>query len=678
MENIQKHWSYTVDENNIAWLCFDKQGSSVNTLDTEVLVELEAALDELNRQTVEAVIFTSGKDNGFIYGADINQFKDSDDLAKVDELISLGQKVFRQIEDLRHRTIALINGFCLGGGLELALACNYRVACLDKAETMLGLPEVKLGILPAWGGTVRLPRLISIFPAMDIMLTGRMIKAKEAQKIGLVDAAVPTRVLNNAVKDFALKEKSPRKSRLSYHFTEFKITRDIIGAILESKLSRKIKRSDYPAPFEVLKHWRRYGSKSNIGYRREIDAINKLLISDTAHNLVNLFFLREDIKTKAKQHQIQAGHIHIIGAGIMGADIAIYCAYKGFKVTVQDINHDMLGKLFAKAYSFARKKLKEEHLVAAMVDKIIPDLNGDYLQHADIIIEAVAENLDLKREIFHKIEKAAKEDALIATNTSTIPIEEIAIALRNPSRLLGIHFFNPVEKMPLVEVIRSEHTDNVNIEKAFAFCSKIDKLPLEVKSSPGFLVNRILLPYMLEAVSLYDEGVSAITIDKAAKLFGMPMGPLELADTVGLDICLHALEKLSQDIDLEIPKVLRDKVSHKELGKKTNKGFYTYSNGHISYSFLDTSSKFIPIDVIDRLKFRLINESLSCLEEKIVANEGEVDVGSVFGFGFAPFKGGIISYLKQSDPAKMYDRLLSLKDKYGEKFKPANHWQNYL
>ena len=676
MQQEIKHWSYYKDENNICWLSFNKENSSVNTLDREVLTGLDLILEELNSQSLLAVIICSDKDNGFIYGADIESFRNRENLDEARELIAFGQRVFSNLANLKHTTIAMIEGVCLGGGLELALACDYRVAA-DDLSTRFGLPEVLLGIQPGWGGSVRLPRLIGIFAAMDLMLSGRLISSKSAKKNGLITAAVPKRLLKQAAAKIAEQKPEKNKNSKLFYLYELKPMRNAIASIIENKLSKRVKQQHYPAPYQMVKKWRKHGVLNDYAFEVERESISKLFETNTSSKLIDLFFLRNKLKKLGDVKNCKIKHVHVIGAGVMGADIAAWCAYKGLNVTLQDLNLEVLAKANERIVKFATRKFKDKIVSTQMLDRVIFDSNGYGLKRADLVIEAVAEDLSIKREVFHAVEQGARSDAVLATNTSTIPLEELAIAFREPSRLVGIHFFNPVGKMELVEVVKSSHTAEEHVVSALNFTRQIDKLPICVKSSPGFLVNRILLPYMLEATLLLEEGLDAEVIDKAARGFGMMMGPVELADTVGLDICLAAATKLSEELGFEVPHIINKKVAAKELGVKTGKGFYSYKNGRKIVS-KNPKNAFIPKDVEDRLILRLLNEAVACLIEGIIEDSDYIDAASVFGFGFAPFTGGIMNYINTEGAGILHARLKELENKYGHRFAADEYWEKLI
>jgi len=673
MDNYD-NWSLQKDEDNIYWLDFNRRNSPVNSFNEACMRELERIITSLDQtNNARALIIRSAKTTGFIVGADIAQFKTLDSATEATELIRQGQEVFNKLEQLMFPTIAMIEGFCLGGGLELALACRYRIA-EDSSKTRLGLPEVKLGIHPGWGGTVRLPEQIGILKAMDVILSGRMLHPKVAKKMGIVHEAVPKRLLEKVVRLYALQPPATKRYQGIQRMLELRLVRPWVAKFLQQQLNKKISIKHYPAPFQVIENWLENGTKRPEAMIVEANSIGKLLVSETSKNLVRVFFLQEKLKSLAKKIDFKPRHIHVVGAGVMGGDIAAWCALKGCKVTLQDQAPKLIGNAIKRAFELGEKQLKEKYLVQDMVDRIFPDPEGVGIPQADVIIEAITENLEAKQALFATLEQKAKSDAVLATNTSTIPLEEIGQALSDPSRLVGIHFFNPVAKMPLVEVVVGQETSGRILDQALGFVRAIDKLPLPVKSSPGFLINRILLPYMLEAMALLQEGVSGPVIDQAAVNFGMPIGPVELADTVGLDICLAALEKLGPVLEGSIPKELKDYVARGELGRKTGKGFYQYKEGKaIKPKVLRHES--IPEDITQRLVLRILNEAVACLREGIVENADLLDAGCVFGFGFPPFRGGPMTYARHLGGEKIANQFAEFQSRYGERFSADEGWR---
>lgn len=674
MSEKYNHWSLYNDADNVFWLTFDQKNSAVNSLNESTLREFDNIIDSISSNPLaKALIIRSGKKTGFIVGADISQFKGFDSAEEATILIRGGQEILNKLEQLPIPTIALIEGYCLGGGLELALACKYRIV-ENSSKTRLGLPEVKLGIHPGWGGTIRLPKLIGALQSMDVILTGKNLYPKVAKKMGIADEAVPKRLLEKAAMHYAQKPIPQKKGKLNFQsWTNLNFIRPLLAPLFYRQLNKKINQNHYPAPFKVIENWQKYGVTCPEAMKKEAESIGKLLVTDTSRNLVRVFFLQEQLKGLAKGKDFPMKHVHVIGAGVMGGDIAAWCALRGFRVSLQDQAPKLIGSAIKRAFELAQKQLKEKHLVQEVMDRLIPDTAGNNIKHADVIIEAITEKLEAKQTLFIMLEKMAKKEAILATNTSTIPIEEIGSVLQEPQRLVGIHFFNPVAKMPLVEIVHGEDTSNVVFQRALNFVRKIDKLPLPVKSSPGFLVNRILLPYMLEAVALLEEGIPGPVIDKAAVDFGMPMGPIELADTVGLDICLAALEKLATTGE-NVPSKLKEYVLRGELGRKTGKGFYEYKKGQVIKPPISDKGS-LPQDIIDRLTMRLLNEAMACLREGIVENADLLDAGCIFGFGFPPFRGGPLTYARTQGKDQMVKILESLESRYGIRFAKDSGWQ---
>ena len=671
---IYKNWRLECDSDQVAWLYFDKQNASVNTLDRDTMEELSSAIDVIAKNNdYKGLIIASGKKTGFIAGADISQFNKFSDIDEAVKLLKHGQAIFDKIENLRIPSVAMIDGFCLGGGMELALGCRFRVA-EDGSKTRLGLPEVKLGIHPGWGGSVRMPRLMGAMNGLEMVLSGRTVSGKAAARMGFVDAAVPKRHLVRAAKFYALGNAKPHRATWLQSLTNTKPARIVLASIMRKKLRAKIDPQHYPAPFHALDNWEQVGVDGQAAMEREAKSCGKLFFSETCQNLVRVFFLQERLKGLAKSNSFEPKHIHVIGAGTMGGDIAAWCALRGMRVTLQDREAKFIAPAIKRAHQLYKEKLKEPHLIQQAMDRLVPDIHGHGVPHADIIIEAIFEDLSAKQALFKSLEGQAKPQAILATNTSSIPLDEINTALQTPERLVGIHFFNPVAKMQLVEIVKSNRTDPLVVEKAISFARKIDRLPLPVKSSPGFLVNRILMPYLLEAVAMLDEGIPAAAIDKAMLNFGMPMGPVTLADTVGLDICLSVAKFLTQYFNTAIPQRLTSLVAQGKLGRKTGEGFYHYKNGKQIKP--ETSIAGQPLEAIaDRLVLRMLDESFACLREGVVTDADLLDAGMIFGTGFAPFRGGPIHYAKTKGIHELYQQYVKQRKERGEKIATENTWQ---
>ncbi|HUD89705.1 MAG TPA: 3-hydroxyacyl-CoA dehydrogenase NAD-binding domain-containing protein [Xanthobacteraceae bacterium] len=666
------NWHLRTDEDGVAWLLFDKKDSSANTLSAETLTELNAVLDKLERDRPRGLVIRSAKPSGFIAGADIAQFRGVTDTAPIEETLTRGHAVLDRLDRLPLPTIAVIHGYCLGGGLEVALACDYRIA-IDSAS--FGFPEVLLGLHPGLGGTVRLPRLINPVQAMTMMLTGRTERARQARALHLVDAVTQERHVRAAVMSAVTGEMIRTKQSLLGALMNTGPARNLLARRMRSEAEKKAPRAHYPAPYALLDIWVAHGGSIEAMQKAEISSFAKLLVTDTAQNLVRVFYLRENLKNLAGG-KWDGRRVHVIGAGAMGGDIAAWCAWHGFIVSLGDSKPEPIaGAIKRAAELYGKIGRDNRRRIRDSLDRLIPDLTGQGVASADLIIEAVPEVLELKRKIFAGIEPKMKPDTILATNTSSIPLEQLREGLPRPERLVGIHFFNPVSRMQLVEVVSHDQVADDVLAAARAFLGRIDRLPAPVKSAPGFLVNRVLTPYLLEALVMLDAGVNKETIDKAAVDFGMPMGPIELADEVGLDICLHVADMLRGSIARDMPKPppwLEDKVRKGELGKKTGKGLYTWQDGHAVKSKEDAQPP--PPDTIDRLILPMLDVCVTCLREGVVADESIVDGALIFGTGFAPFRGGPMHYARTRGIADVRDTLKRLAAQYGPRFQPDPGW----
>lgn len=646
-----KHWETKSDEQHILWLGLNRQHATVNTINHEVLDELNVILQDLSHKNdCTGLVIYSLKAQGFIAGADIHEFAYFQTQKQIVDFLRKGQTVFARLEGLKIPTLAMIDGFCMGGGLELALACDYRLA---TEESRLGLPEIKLGIHPGWGGTVRLPKLIGGFQALsELILTGSALPAKRAKSLGLIDDIAPKRQLKRAAVHFILSQPRPHQPSLVQALSKISWLRALMAKGLRHMVASKVAKAHYPAPYAVIDLWQKEGGFGDRAYLKEADSVEKLITdSDTAHNLIRAFLLRERLKSFAKEVHGTVERVHVIGAGVMGGDIAAWCALRGLHVTLQDQNADRIAPAIARAHTLYTKQLRKPRLIQAAMDRLIPDPIGAGLIRADLVIEAVFEQLDVKQALMKEIEAKAPANAIIATNTSSIPLHEINQVMQKPHRLIGIHFFNPVAKMELVEVVYDQKTSEEMIQRACAFVNQIGRLPLPVTSSPGFLINRVLMPYLLEAVLLLEEGYSPEVIDDAACTFGMMMGPIELADTVGLDICLAVAKNLSGDLGGVVPATLQKKVTDGQLGRKAKSGgFYRYTKGKIVKKQVALGQKHP--ELADRLIGAMLKEARNCLQEGVVADADLLDAGMIFATGFAPFRGGPMHYAESMSADK--------------------------
>lgn len=674
MNETAKNWRIETDADGIAWLCFDKADSSTNVLSGHVLLELNDRIADLEQQKPKAVILYSAKKNGFVAGADIKEFTGLQTPTQAFELIRRGQQVLERLERLPCPTVAALHGFALGGGLETALSCHYRVAA-DHPDTSIGLPEVQLGIHPGFGGTVRSIRAMGVTAAMQMMLTGKPLRAKAALATGLVDKLAKPEELKDAARALALNPPARASAPFLQKLLSLPLIRNVVAGMLRKQVARKARRDHYPAPYAIIELWRRHWGNEQKMYLAEAHSIAELMCGATARNLVRVFLLQDKLKALGNKKALELSHVHVIGAGVMGGDIAAWCALRGFTTTLQDREMKYIEPAIARAHKLYEKRLKTEQDRVAAKARLQADVEGRGVANADIVIEAIFENTEAKQALYKDLEPRMKNGAVLATNTSSIKLETLGSALDDPNRLVGVHFFNPVAQMPLVEVVHTPSTDQSVIDKALAFTRHIGKLGVPVKSAPGFLVNRILMPYLMEAIKIAEDGVAFEAIDAAATDFGMPMGPVELADTVGLDVCLSVGKILAQELGGQVPAKLQELVDAKQLGRKSGNGFYRWQDGKAVKDKSRASGA--PADLQDRLILPMLNEAVACLREGIVADAEQLDAGVIFGTGFAPFRGGPANYIQSTGPAKLKARLEQLAGQYGERFAPDVGWNSF-
>ncbi|MGR8920077.1 MAG: 3-hydroxyacyl-CoA dehydrogenase NAD-binding domain-containing protein [Gammaproteobacteria bacterium] len=670
------HWRLESLAGDLLRLSLDVADASTNTLSAAVLAELGAALDAVSAAKPRGLILASAKANGFAAGADIREFDQMRDPDETSRRIDEVHRLFQRIESLPFPVVARVHGFCLGGGLELAQACRHIVAS-DAPSTRLGFPEVLLGIHPGFGGTVRSVRDVGAPAALDLMLTGRSLDARRARRLGLVDRAVPDRHLDAAARHFASAWHEKRRPAWHLRMASSAPARPLVAAMTRRAVAKRAPEQHYPAPYAIIELWQRHGGEPRAMYHAEARSIARLLTTPTSRNLVRLFKLQERLKATGDTGAAAPQRVHVVGAGTMGGDIAAWCALRGMHVTLEDRAPKYVAPAMLRAAKLFKRRVRDPYLRLAAADRLVPDFSGDGAARADVIIEAIIEDVAAKRELFAALEARARPDALLATNTSSIQLADIAGALDDPARLVGVHFFNPVAQMQLVEIVAGEATSADVAARAAGFTTAIDRLPLPVASAPGFLVNRVLSPYLQEAMTLLGEGVPAGAIDAAAKQFGMPMGPLELADTVGLDICLHVGEILGAAFGGTVPANLERLVRAGRLGKKSGEGFYAWKKGR-RLERKDRGSAPPESQLRDRMVLRAVNESVACLREGIVADAELLDVGMVFGTGFAPFRGGPLNYARDRGPAEIVKRLEQFAGAHGERFEPDAGWEAFI
>jgi 3-hydroxyacyl-CoA dehydrogenase/enoyl-CoA hydratase/3-hydroxybutyryl-CoA epimerase len=675
MADTLKHWRRRTDGDQVCWLTLDRAGASANTLSQEVIEELDGEIARAaDNPLLRGLVIDSGKRTGFILGADVTEFRRIQTAARGSELAARGQAVLARLAALAVPTVAAIDGFALGGGLELALACDYRIAA-EGYERTLGLPEVQLGIHPGFGGTVRAVQLLGAPFALDLMLTGRLLSPFQAQEHGLVDRVVARAALKQVAAELVRQQPPRRRAPWHLRALSFAGVRPLVARSIAARLRGKARREHYPAPYAILDLWLRYGGRGVDAYRAEAKSIGALFVTPTCRNLVRMFELRERLRNLAPKDSA-VERVHVIGAGTMGGDIAAWCALRGLTVTLQDRTLELVTPALDRARELFRKRLREPGAADAAAARLTVDLAAEHAPSAQVVIEAIIEDLAAKQALFRAIEPQLHPDALLATNTSSIRLEEMAPALQRPGSFVGLHFFNPVASLPLVEVIQGRDTDAHAIQTAMSFVTRIGKLPLPCRSAPGFVVNRVLTPYMLEALRAHEDGLALETIDEAARQFGMPMGPVELADRVGLDVALHVANILSETLGAPPPARLADKVAAGELGVKKGRGFYEYAADGRPVARRDFARP--DADLVDRLILPMVNEAIACFDEQVIEDTDLLDAGVVFGTGFAPFTGGPINYARERGFAAVHGKLQGLAATFGTRFTPHRGWQRFL
>jgi 3-hydroxyacyl-CoA dehydrogenase/enoyl-CoA hydratase/3-hydroxybutyryl-CoA epimerase len=620
------HWRQEKDSDGIVWWCIDKADASANVLSGEVLQELVSLLEPLETDPPRGVVLHSGKLSGFVMGADINEFTSIESAEQAYELIRLGQQVFDRLEALRCPTVAVINGFALGGGLELALACDYRLALHNK-KPIIGLPEVQLGLHPGFGGTVRAVKIAGVRAAMQLMLTGKPITVEKALGQKLLDRVAAPDNWKQAAREMVAARNPRATAPLMERCLNLFFLRPFIVRVLQKQVAARARKEHYPAPYAIIDLWAQHGASTRTGYDAEARSFAKLMVGNTSRNLVRVFFLQNRLKSQGNKPQKKIEHVHVVGAGVMGGDIAAWCALRGLKVTLQDRGPEYIDPALQRAAKLFSKKIRDANDRAAATDRLLTDIDGDGVAEADLVIEAIFENLEAKQSLYEKLQASMKAGAVLASNTSSIRLEELRTVLREPERFIGLHFFNPVAALPLVEVIRCDDTAQDVLDAGFAFVKDIGKFPLECASSPGFVVNRLLAPYMAEAMHLAESGVPLGAIDRAAEDFGMPMGPIELLDSVGIDVVLHVSRVLGAAFNRAVPTMLAEMVENEQLGRKSGRGFYEWRDGKAVKPRLDDSG--LPPDLGDRLILPLLNEAVACLHEGVVSDADLLDAGVI-------------------------------------------------
>jgi len=699
---MNKAFQLEITDDKIGILTFDLQGEKVNKFSTPVVQEFQVILDDLQKNhELKCLLIMSGKERIFIAGADIKEIVNVTDPDTGYQVSKKGHEIFGKIASLPFPSISVINGACMGGGTEMSLACTYRLAS-DNPNTKIALPEVNIGIFPGWGGSQRLPRLIGLQRSLDVILTGRNLDGRRAYRYGIADKLIPKELVRETALKFARdvingvdvlsKSRSRRKQKGIFTFL---LEKNPMGRILlfnqAKKSVLKKTKGHYPAPLEALKAIKK-GYNKSLARGLEIEAriFGNIIGSPISKNLIKIFFWTESVKrengtTKSDVQIIPVNKAASLGAGVMGGGVAQLFASRNIPIRVKDINYEALSKAYQQAAGVLKGKLKRrritkleyQHILASITSTI----NYSGFASVDFIVEAIIEDLDLKKKVFTELEDNIPEHTIVVSNTSSLRIDDMADAFKHPQRFAGMHFFNPVHRMPLVEVIRGKDTSDETIATTFQLAKKLGKTPIVVGDGPGFLVNRLLMPYMVEAVSLLEEGHSLESIDKTMENFGMPMGPFELFDEVGIDVAnkvSHILAATMGDRMAESD-LIENMVKDGRLGKKNSKGFYRYAgkkkiNDPSVSSYISTKEKTLlsSEELIERMIYPMINEAIRCLEEKIANRPQDVDLGMIFGTGFAPFRGGLLTYADTESISKVFDKLSSFSELYGPRFKPSS------
>ena len=697
-----------VPKGEVALLEFDLVGEKVNKLSSPVMARLKEVVEELKVSKYKVVILISRKAKIFIAGADIEEIKKINSKEEFQRVLDQAHQIFNSLEDLPQITIAAIHGACLGGGCELILTCDFRI-CSDAPETKIGLPEVQLGIIPGFGGCVRLPRVVGLPEALGIILPGKSVDGRKAEKIGLVDACVPAAQLEERALALAREKivQGAAKRRKVYQ------PNGLVNKVLNSGLGRgtvfkqakkgvlKETKGFYPAPLAAIEVVRKTYGMSDRNRALQIEAAGFQEVATTAvsKNLIDLFFVMEAVK---KQTGVEGKDIKpqvvknmaVLGAGTMGGGIAQVAADKGIDVRMKDITNEALALGFRHASEIFAKYLKRRRITKFEFDAKMSHISGslDYsgFKNLDVVVEAIVEDMNIKKKVIAETAKYCRETTVIASNTSSLSITEMAEAAPHPENFVGMHFFNPVDKMPLVEVIRGPKTSDVATATIFELSKKMGKTPVVVKDGPGFLVNRLLMPYMIEAMFLMQDGMSIETVDRYyTHKFGMPMGPFRLMDEVGLDVCIKVVKIFHKSLGdrIEVPKMVEALYDSKRLGKKSGRGFYLYDDKgqqlsvdkgvYAELGLAQPTDSLSEKECIERGVFTMINEAaLALIEDRIVADPDSVDLAMIMGTGFPPFRGGLLKYADSLGSQYVAQELELYASKCGPRLKPSKPLQN--
>ena len=687
-ENPLKHIQVRIQE-QVAWIEWSHPTSKVNVLSEEALSEFSKTVDELPSSVRVAILF-SNKPSIFIAGADINEIQSLKTKEEFAEKIQRAYDLFDKMEKSSISFIAAIHGACLGGGLELALACDYRLATNDPT-TKIGFPEVKLGLIPGFGGSVRLPRLIGFSKALNLIVQGHSVSASRAHKIGMVNQIenIPSHLKDSAWSLAQKIIKGEKKSKVGYsvrhHWESF--FKYPLSLFFRRQVLKTTK-GFYPAPLKAISHLNKTHSLSiPQALAQEKKVFCDLAVTDESRHLVRLFFLMEDIKKQIPSKEVSSPPIQsvgVLGAGVMGSGIAYTASDQGFQVRLQDVNKESLVRACSSMSSLWEKQKKRKRISSFEAElrksRVSYSVNPEGFSKIDLMVEAVVENMDVKKQVIESYSKILKDSAIFASNTSSLSVNQMARFFKDPSRFIGLHFFNPVYRMPLVEVIQGDHTSEETVARVFQFAKKLGKTPVLVKDRPGFLVNRLLIPWLSEALWLLASGLKVRTLDRIFLNFGWPMGPFRLMDEVGLDVCVSVIESFqSQGLKMETPSFVSQLAQKGSLGKKDSKGFYHYTdkgqsrsvNSDLEQLCLSSELSVSPEEALKKGLYRMINEASMVLEEEVVKSPVEIDVGMILGAGFPPFRGGLLRYADFIGLENILKNLESWAEEGEDRFQPS-------
>lgn len=670
-----KHWSLEADEKGICWLCLHTNHPGANYLNSVVIAELGHVLEGIETSPPRAVIIYSDRESGFCAGSDLVEIEQVFAHKPMHQWVFAVHSVLRRLEALPCPTVTMLHGAVLGGGLELALACRYRIGANDSS-LRFGFPEVLLGIHPAFGGTVRAPAKLGVLTAMDLLLSGQSIDGDVALRAGLVDKLVACKELRERACNLALLTPKVHRTPWSQQLLGSPGVRILTAKRLRAHVGRSFSEARYPAPFAVINAWKRHGACPRMGsYQTEALSLSELIKTPSSRNLVYVSALQSRLQKLGADNDFSPKRIHVLGCGAMGTQIAAWCAARGMQVSLQDLTRSVGTESIDRIAQLLQDQLSSANAQKIALGRVEVDLDGLALSDADLVIEAVTEDMTAKSDALRIVEARLGENTLLATCTSSLPLKDLASCLARPERLIGLHFFTPVFRVPLVEVVTDEQLSSAQKQKVYATVSRMGKLPLPVANVPGFFVNRLLAPYLIAALYAFEENIPLELIDRTVEQFGMPIGPAELIDMIGLDVTLTLVNNLRKEMNLKVPENLKLRVAAGQLGRKSGYGLYRWENGRAVKRRVNLRK--VDPDLVDRLFLPLFNVAVQSWRKRIVSDAELVDAGLVFGAGFAPFRGGPMRYIQQCGPLRLKQRLDEFSERYGELYRADPGWEDF-